>query len=111
MLTIAIVLDVKALSRWLSPQDRVLDSLSRDHTTFSEHQAELTGLWFQKHLSKFVQSDRSYLLLTGQAGAGKTVLAASTVERLQRPIGKKSFSSLFCSISKITSPYQPNLPC
>ncbi|KAF2812396.1 NACHT domain-containing protein [Mytilinidion resinicola] len=93
------VLDVKIISRWLSPEDRVLSSLGRDHTTFADHQAELTCLWFQKPLSKFLQSNTNYLLLTGQPGSGKTALAASIAERLQRPLGKKSFSSLFVSIS------------
>jgi hypothetical protein len=31
-------LDVKVLSRWLSPQDRVLASLNRDHSTFVDQQ-------------------------------------------------------------------------
>ena len=88
------------LSRWLAPQDPVLASLSRDHTTFADHQAEFTCLWFQKHLSRFIQSNNSYLAVTGQPGCGKTVLAASIVERLQRPLGRRSFSTLFCSISK-----------
>ncbi|KAF2727980.1 hypothetical protein EJ04DRAFT_450238 [Polyplosphaeria fusca] len=93
------VLDVKSLSRWLAPHDRVLATLTRDHTTFTEQQAEFTCLWFLKPLTKFVQSSDNYLLITGQPGSGKTVLAASIVERLQRPIAKKSFDTLFCSIS------------
>ncbi|OCL11089.1 hypothetical protein AOQ84DRAFT_425240 [Glonium stellatum] len=92
-------LDVKMLSRWLAPQDHVLASLSRDHTTFADHQAEFTCLWFQKHLSRFIQSSNNHLTVTGQPGCGKTVLAASIVERLQRPLGRKSFSTLFCSIN------------
>lgn len=31
-------LDVKTLSRWLAPQDRVLESLNRDHSTFVDQQ-------------------------------------------------------------------------
>jgi hypothetical protein len=31
-------LDVKVLSRWLAPQDRVLASLNRDHSTFADQQ-------------------------------------------------------------------------
>lgn len=35
----------------------------------------------------------------GQPGSGKTTLAGSIVERLQRPINRKSFDTLFCSLS------------
>lgn len=31
-------LDVQVLSRWLAPQDRVLASLNRDHSTFVDQQ-------------------------------------------------------------------------
>ncbi|KAF2261879.1 hypothetical protein CC78DRAFT_469263 [Lojkania enalia] len=93
------VLDVKTLSRWLTPQDQVLSSLGRDHLTFADNQAEFTCIWFQKPLAKFVQSDKKIFLITGQPGSGKTVLAGSIVERLQRPIGRLSFDSLFVSIS------------
>ncbi|KAF1911127.1 hypothetical protein BDU57DRAFT_462289 [Ampelomyces quisqualis] len=92
-------LDVKVLSRWLSPQDRVLASLNRDHSTFVDQQVEFTCLWFQKHLSKFFQSESNFLLVTGEPGAGKTTLAGSIVERLQRPMNRKQYDTLFCSLS------------
>ncbi|KAJ4371534.1 hypothetical protein N0V83_004753 [Neocucurbitaria cava] len=92
-------LDVKVLSRWLAPEDRVLAALNRDHSTFVDNQVEFTCLWFQKHLSKFVQSDHKFLLVTGQPGAGKTTLAGSIVERLQRPVNRRQFDTLFCSLS------------
>jgi tetratricopeptide (TPR) repeat protein len=92
-------LDVKLLSRWLSPQDRVLATLNRDHSFFVDQQVEMTCIWFQKHLTRFLQSDKSFLLVTGQPGAGKTTLAGSIVERLQRPINRKQVDTLFCSLS------------
>lgn len=92
-------LDVKVLSRWLAPQDRVLGALNRDHSTFVDNQVDYTCLWFQKHLSKFIQSDKTFLLVTGQAGAGKTTLAGSIVERLQRPVSRVQYDTLFCSLS------------
>lgn len=93
------VLDVKVLSRWLSPQDRVLATLNRDHSFLVDQQVEMTCIWFQKHLNRFLQSDKSFLLVTGQAGAGKTTLAGSIVERLQRPVNRKQVDTLFCSLS------------
>ncbi|KAH6633587.1 hypothetical protein C7974DRAFT_412571 [Boeremia exigua] len=92
-------LDVKVLSRWLSPQDRVLATLNRDHSFFVDQQAEMTCIWFQKYLTRFLQSNKSFLLVTGQPGAGKTTLAGSIVERLQRPVNRKQSDTLFCSLS------------
>jgi tetratricopeptide (TPR) repeat protein len=92
-------LDVKVLSRWLYPQDRVLATLNRDHSFFVDQQVEMTCIWFQKHLTRFLQSDKSFLLVTGEPGAGKTTLAGSIVERLQRPVNRKQVDTLFCSLS------------
>ncbi|KAH3949571.1 hypothetical protein HBH64_038280 [Parastagonospora nodorum] len=92
-------LDVQVLSRWLAPQDRVLASLNRDHSTFVDQQVEFTCLWFQKHLSKFFQSQNNFLLVTGEKGSGKTTIAGSVVERLQRPMNRKQYDTLFCSLS------------
>jgi hypothetical protein len=60
---------------------------------------EFTCLWFQKHLSKFFQSENNFFLVTGEPGAGKTTLAGSIVERLQRPMNRKQYDTLFCSLS------------
>ncbi|GAM91423.1 hypothetical protein ANO11243_094730 [Dothideomycetidae sp. 11243] len=90
---------VDLLSRWLSPADQVLAALTRDHTTFADEQAEFTCLWFQKPLSKFVQGAEKVMLITGKSGCGKTTLSSSIAERLQRPLGRKSFHTIFCSIS------------
>ena len=92
-------LDVRVLSRWLSPHDRVLATLNRDHSFLVDQQVEMTCIWFQKHLTQFLHSDKSFLLVTGQSGAGKTTLAGSIVERLQRPINRKQVDTLFCSLS------------
>jgi tetratricopeptide (TPR) repeat protein len=48
---------------------------------------------------KFFQSDDRFFLVTGQPGAGKTTLAGSVVERLQRPVSRKQYDTLFCSLS------------
>ncbi|KAJ4301643.1 hypothetical protein N0V90_003736 [Kalmusia sp. IMI 367209] len=92
-------IDVKAISRWLAPQDRVLATLSRDHVIVAENQAEYTCLWFQKTLSRFVNGKEHSLHITGQSGSGKTTLAGSIADRLQRPINRKSFDTAFYSIN------------
>lgn len=61
---------------------------------------EFTCLWFQKHLSRFIQqTDKNFFLVTGEPGAGKTTLAGSIVERLQRPVNRKQYDTLFCTLS------------
>jgi hypothetical protein len=39
------------------------------------------------------------MLVTGEPGAGKTTIAGSIVERLQRPVSRKQYDTLFCSLS------------
>lgn len=58
-------------------------------------------MWFQKPLAAFVQGDSKVMAITGHSGSGKTVLSASVAERLQRAMGRKSFSTLYFSISKL----------
>ena len=94
-------LTMAVLNRWLAPQDRVLRLLAADHTTFADQQAEYTCLWFQDELITFVKSNDDCLLLNAQPGSGKTTLAASIVERLQRPVARTTHSTLFCSIGKL----------
>jgi hypothetical protein len=48
-------LSIDVLTKWLSPQDRVLEMLGSDHTTFTDQLAERTGLWFQENLTNFVK--------------------------------------------------------
>lgn len=87
------------MHRWLSLNDQVVTTLSQDHTSYLGGQADLTGIWFQKPLSTFIQGDKQVMAVTGPAGSGKSVLAASAVERLQRSLGRQHFSTLFHSIS------------
>ena len=91
-------LPIEVLNNWLRPQDRVLDMLGADSTTFADQQAEYTCLWFQEHLTNFVKSNNECLLVNAPAGSGKTVLAASIIERLKRPVARKSYDTLYCSL-------------
>ncbi|RMY02353.1 hypothetical protein D0868_08011 [Hortaea werneckii] len=96
-------LTIEVLNNWLRPQDRVLDLLGTDHTTFADQQAEFTCIWFQEELVNFVKGSNECLLLNGPAGSGKTTLAGSIIERLQRPVARKNFSTIFCSIGSVPS--------
>lgn len=96
-------LSIDVLSKWLAPQDRVLEMLGSDHTTFTDQLAERTGLWFQENLTNFVKGSNECLLLTAPAGAGKTTLSAAITERLQRPVARQSLQTIFVSIGELYS--------
>lgn len=92
------VVDVAVLSRWLSPQDRVLTTLALDYSLLAE---DLVGcVWFHDDLAKFIKGSEKILLINGNAGSGRTTLAASLTERLQRPIAKKQYATAFCSVGE-----------
>ena len=96
-------LSIDVLTKWLSPQDRVLEMLGSDHTTFTDQLAERTGLWFQENLTNFVKGSNECLLLTGPAGSGKTTLSAAIAERLQRPVARQSLQTIYVSIGTVQS--------
>lgn len=93
-------IDIATINRWLAPQDRVLATLSRDHTIVAETQAEFTCLWFQKPLTRFINGKDNFLHITGPPGSGKSILAGSITDRLQRPVNKKSYDTAYVSISE-----------
>lgn len=95
--------DVNVLSRWLEPQDRILATLALDYTLITDEMVEFTCGWFNDDLAKYVKSDDNTLLINGAPGSGKTTLAAALAERFQRPIARKSYSSIFCSVGAVPS--------
>ncbi|KAL1597956.1 hypothetical protein SLS60_008444 [Paraconiothyrium brasiliense] len=92
-------IEFETISRWLALPDRVLATLSRDHTIVAENQAEFTCLWFQKPLTRFINGKDQFLHVSGQPGSGKSTLAGSITDRLQRPISKKSYDTAYVSIN------------
>ncbi|KAK7188148.1 nacht domain protein [Paraphaeosphaeria sporulosa] len=92
-------IDIAMITRWLAPQDRVLATLSRDHTIVAETQAEFTCLWFQKPLTRFINGKENFLHITGPPGSGKSTLAGSITDRLQRPFNKKPYDTAYISIN------------
>lgn len=95
-----LALDIHTLRNWLAPQDSVLATLSHDHVTAVDNQAEHTCMWFQKTLTKFVNGKERLMHITGQMGSGKTTLAGAIADRLQRTISHRSFDSLFYSFGE-----------
>jgi len=95
--------DVEVLSRWLSPQDRILATLALDYTLIADDMAEFTCVWFHDDLVRYMKSDNTTLLINGAPGCGKTTLAAALAERLQRPVARKSYATVFCSVGAVPS--------
>lgn len=89
---------VRTLRKWLSSRDRSLQKFfeSRDLAPVSRN--EYTCEWFQSHLLAFSRSKDDILAITGPVGSGKSTLCDWIVERLQRPLGKKTHETLTCHI-------------
>lgn len=85
------------LNRWLAPQDSVLAKVALDHTLIAEEMAEYTCVWFHNQLAQFIKSDDRTLLINGGPASGKTTLASSLAERLQRPVARHSYTTVFFS--------------
>lgn len=86
--------EVDVLQRWLAPKDSVLTFLSSNHINIACQPEQYTCTWFQPHLSSFLKSSRDILLVEGKSGSGKTTLANWTVDRLQRIIARRHFSTI-----------------
>ena len=100
--------DVETLRAWLRPQDRNLRTLVKNRSHAPGHRDEYTCEWFQRHLLDFSRSKEDGLFIVGPAGCGKSVLSRWIAERLQRPLGKRTYETLFFTIGK--SPISLRLP-
>lgn len=58
---------------------------------------EYTCEWFQRHLLEFTRSTDSVLAITAPAGSGKTILSSWIQERLQRPMDRKTHTTIMFS--------------
>ena len=92
--------DIRTSRKWLGPRDRVLKSILDDRLTARGHRDEYTCEWFHRYLVDFAQGKDDVLAVTGPAGSGKSVIAGWVVGRLQRPLGRKTYQTLSCTIGK-----------
>lgn len=95
-------IEVRTLRKWLGYQEAGLQKITKVDDTPPADREEYTCEWFQSHLLAFTRSKKDALAINGPMGCGKSVLAGWLVERLQRPLGRKSYMTLFCSIGKFT---------
>ncbi|KAI9744104.1 MAG: hypothetical protein M1818_002256 [Claussenomyces sp. TS43310] len=90
--------NIGTLRKWLNPHDRVLRTILNDRRSDLDRREEFTCEWFQKHLLDFSRGKDDMLAVKGPAGSGKSVLYGWILERLQRPVGKKTHETLSLSI-------------
>ena len=87
-------MDIATIRQWLGPRDRTLQTISADVAAAKTLRAEFSCEWLQRHLLDFFRSKDRILSIDGAAGTGKSVLSGWTEERLQRPLGRKSYETL-----------------
>jgi hypothetical protein len=89
---------VRTLRTWLSPRDQTLQTIFRDRRESIDRREEYTCEWFQRYLLDFSRGKDNVLAVTGPAGCGKSVLFGWIVERLQSPLGRKTYETISYSI-------------
>ncbi|KAL4746942.1 hypothetical protein BDW72DRAFT_206899 [Aspergillus terricola var. indicus] len=93
------VTEIKMMKRWLEPEDPVLTHVTRFTAQFAQEREESTCLWVTPHITRFLKSDQKSLVITGEPGSGKSILATVINEQLQHPIGGVSYLALFVPIN------------
>ncbi|KAL9606785.1 MAG: hypothetical protein Q9179_000075 [Wetmoreana sp. 5 TL-2023] len=91
-------METRNLRKWLGPRDPGSQKLLKKDDTAPADRDEYTCEWFQSHLLAFSRSDEDIFAIHGPTGCGKSVLSSWVVERLQRPLGKKAYVTLSCTI-------------
>ena len=90
---------VRAIRKWLGPRDSILQTILDDRLATKAHRDEYTCEWFQRRLLDFsCGTNNEVFEVTGPSGCGKSVLSGWILERLQRPLGKKTHLTLSCAI-------------
>ena len=90
--------DIRTIRKFLGPRDRTLQGILDDRLAARGHRDEYSCEWFQRYLLDFSRGKDDILAVSGPAGCGKSVLSGWTVERLQRPLGRRSFATLSYTI-------------
>ena len=92
---IGFAVDIRKLRKWLGPRDQKLQTLYGDRlASKTVGAAEYTCEWSQRYLSDFLRSNDDVFTITGPAGSGKSVLSGWIEQRLQRPLGRKSYETV-----------------
>ena len=90
--------NLQVIRKWLGIHDSIVQTVLNDRTEENNHRDEYTCEWFQRPLLDFSRGHDDVLAITAASGCGKSFLAGWIIERLQRPLGKKTHSTLSVSI-------------
>ncbi|GIC93466.1 uncharacterized protein Aud_009954 [Aspergillus udagawae] len=93
------VTKVKAIKKWLEPEDPVLNNTTEFTAHFAQEREESTCLWMAPYLTRFLKSDQKTMFISGKPGSGKTILASVINDYLQYPIGGVMYKSIFVPIN------------
>ena len=85
---------IRAIRKWLGPRDSTLQTILDDRLAGKARRDEYTCEWFQRRLLDFSRGEDKMFEITGPAGCGKSVLSGWIIERLQRPLGKKTHQTI-----------------
>lgn len=85
---------IESLRHKLNPIDQSVKALLYGRLADKSERAEGTCEWVQGHLLEFLRSSDSIFTITGASGCGKSMLASWIKERLQRPLGRKSYETI-----------------
>lgn len=91
-------INIHAIREWLTIHDATTRDYLRDRAAAKARRDEYTCDWIQRSLLDFTRGSGDVLGITGPPSSGKSMLSGWILERLQRPIGKKTFETLSISI-------------
>ncbi|KAK8192024.1 uncharacterized protein BKA78DRAFT_250650 [Phyllosticta capitalensis] len=89
---------IETIRQWLLPQDRTLQAVVTGRRATRVVRAEYTCEWLDRPLVDFARSKENILTITGESGSGKSVLFGWILERLQRPIGRKTYQAVHATV-------------
>ena len=93
--------DVRTIRKWLGTRDRTVQTILEDRLSAKGHRDEYSCEWFQRYLLDFSRGGKDDILaVTAGAGCGKSVLSGWVIERLQRPLGRKTHQTLSYAVGK-----------
>ncbi|THC96665.1 hypothetical protein EYZ11_003870 [Aspergillus tanneri] len=95
------VSDIKAIKRWLEPEDPVLENVAEPMAHLARERETLTCLWLTPYLMRFMKGGQSTLAISGNPGSGKTILSSVIADQLQYTIGGVKYASIYVPISNV----------
>jgi hypothetical protein len=89
---------INSVRMWLGVRDATVRTVLSDRSASRSRRDEYTCEWFQRPLLDFTRGNSGILAITGSSGCGKSVIASWVLERLQRPLGRKTHETMFLTI-------------